>query len=189
MPHPMQMAAADTGLLVIDMQEKLLARIPGADALVAAVALLADAARLLDMTVLATEQYPRGLGPTVAPLAGRLPERPDKMTFSCCGLPSVVDTLHREARPKVVLAGVEAHVCVLQTALDLLAHGFRVFVPADAVASRFPLDHQHALGRLAQAGAAVTTAEACVFEWAGTAAHPRFKALSTLVLERARART
>src|SRR5581483_6735901 len=103
--HPTQMSAADTGLLVIDVQEKLLVKIPQADALVRNVAFLVDAARLLGMTVQATEQYPKGLGPTVPPLAERLPERPDKVAFSCCAVPSVVENFRGAARPKVVLAG------------------------------------------------------------------------------------
>jgi nicotinamidase-related amidase len=178
------MSAADTGLLIVDVQARLMAKIPGADALVRDIAFLIDAANLLSIPVQATEQYPRGLGPTVAELARRLPERPDKTAFSCCAIPSVVETFHRAARPKVVLAGIEAHVCVLNTALDLLALGFRVYLAADAVASRYPVDREFALRRLEQAGAILTTAEACVFEWVGGSAHPHFKAISALVQRR-----
>jgi nicotinamidase-related amidase len=183
----MQMTAADTALLIVDVQEKLMVKIPGAAALVRDLGFLIDAARLLDMPVQATEQYPRGLGPTVADLARRLPPRPDKTAFSCCAVPSVIDAFRRAARPKVVLAGIEAHVCVLQTALDLLALGFRVFIAADAVASRHPIDREFALRRLEQAGAVLTTAEACVFEWIGGSSHSQFKALSALVQERMKA--
>jgi nicotinamidase-related amidase len=184
MPHPTQMSAADTALLVIDVQERLMVKIPGADALVRNIAFLIDGARLLHMPVLATEQYPKGLGSTVPELAKRLPERPDKVAFSCCAIPAVPDTLHRQARPKVVLAGIEAHVCVLQTALDLLAQDFRVYVPTDAVASRYPLDQDVALRRLERAGAILTTSETAVFEWVGGAGHPQFKQISALVQER-----
>ncbi len=187
MPHPTQMSAADTGLLVVDVQDKLMAKIPAAAALVRDIAFLIDAARLLGMPVQATEQYPKGLGPTVADLARRLPERPDKTAFSCCAVPSVVETFRRAARPKVVLAGIEAHVCVLHTALDLLALGFRVYVAADAVGSRQAVDREFALRRLEQAGAVLTTAEACAFEWVGGAGHPQFKGISALVQERMRA--
>jgi nicotinamidase-related amidase len=187
MPHPTQMSAADTGLLVIDVQEKLLPKILDAAALVRNIAFLIDAARLLRMPVQATEQYPRGLGPTVPELAGRLPERPDKVAFSCCAIPSVADTFRREARPKVVLAGIEAHVCVLGTALDLLAADFRVYVPADAVGSRYRIDYDWALRRMERAGAVITTAETCVFEWVSGAGHPQFKAVSALVQERMKA--
>jgi nicotinamidase-related amidase len=184
MPHATQMSAADTGLLVIDVQDKLLPLIPDTHALIANIGFLIDAAHLLEMTVQATEQYPRGLGPTTAALAARLPHRPDKTAFSCCAIPEVVEAFHRGARPKVVLCGIETHVCVLNTALDLLALDFRVFVAVDAVASRFRIDHDVALRRLEQVGAILTTAEGCVFEWVGGAGHPRFKEVSRLVQER-----
>jgi nicotinamidase-related amidase len=187
MPHATQMSAADTGLLVIDMQEKLLPLIFDSNALVRNVSFLIDAARLLGMTVQATEQYPRGLGPTVPDLAARLPHRPEKTAFSGCAIPEVAETFHREARPKVVVAGIETHVCVLNTALDLLAADFRVFLPVDAVGSRYRLDHDVALHRLEQAGAVLTTAEGCVFEWIGGSGHPRFKEISRLVQDRMKA--
>jgi nicotinamidase-related amidase len=184
MAHATQMSAADTGLLVIDVQEKLLPLIPDAEALVYNVGFLIDAAGLLDMTIQATEQYPRGLGSTTAALAARLPSRPDKTAFSSCAVPEVVEAFHRGARPKVVLCGLETHVCVLNTALDLLALDFRVYLAVDAVASRYRIDHDTALRRLEQAGAILTTAEGCVFEWVGGADHPRFKEISRLVQER-----
>jgi nicotinamidase-related amidase len=184
MAHATQMSAADTGLLVIDVQEKLLPAILDGGALVRNVAFLIDAACLLGMPVQATEQYPRGLGPTVPELARRLPERPDKVAFSSCAVPSVVEAFHRAARPKVVLAGIETHVCVLHTALDLLAQDFRVYVAVDAVSARYRLDHDTALRRLEQAGAVLTTTEGCLFEWVGGAGHPHFKAVSKLVQER-----
>jgi nicotinamidase-related amidase len=186
MAHPSLMSAADTGLLVIDVQGKLLAKVPGAGALVRNIAFLIDGARLLDMPVQATEQYPKGLGPTIFELAHRLPDRPDKVKFSACAVPSVVEAFRRAGRPKVLLAGIETHVCVLHTALDLLALDFRVFVAADAVASRFAVDHERALRRLEQAGAVVTTSEGAVFEWVGGADVPRFKEISQLVQQRMR---
>jgi nicotinamidase-related amidase len=184
MAHPLQMSALDTALLVIDVQEKLLPLVPQGSSLVRNIAFLIDAARLLSMPVQATEQYPRGLGPTVPELAARLPARPDKTAFSCCAVAGLVDTLHREARPKVVLAGMETHVCVLQTALDLLALDFRVFIPVDAVAARCAIDHDTALRRLEKVGAVLTTAEGCAFEWVGGSSHSQFKAISRLVQDR-----
>jgi nicotinamidase-related amidase len=184
MAHVTQMSAADTGLLVIDMQEKLLPLIPDNDALVRNVAFLVDVAKVLDMTVQATEQYPRGLGPTVASLAERLPDRPEKTAFSCCAISEIGKIFHLGARPRVVLAGIETHVCVLNTALDLLAQDFRVYLAVDAVGSRSRLDHDIALRRLEQAGAILTTTEACAFEWIGGSSHPRFKEISRLVQER-----
>jgi nicotinamidase-related amidase len=184
MAHATQMSALDTGLLVIDVQEKLLPLIPGSDRLVANIAFLVDVAQVLDMPVQCTEQYPRGLGGTTEALASKLPERPDKVAFSSCAVSAVVQTFHREARPKVVLAGIETHVCVLHTALDLLAQDFRVYLAVDAIAARYAIDHDTALRRLEQAGAILTTSEGCAFEWIGGAHHPQFKAVSRLVQER-----
>jgi nicotinamidase-related amidase len=116
-----------------------------------------------------------------------VPERPDKVAFSCCAIPSVVERFRSAARPRVVLAGIETHVCVMQTALDLLALEYRVYVPVDAVGSRYAVDHDQGLRRLEQAGAILTTSEACVFEWVGGAGHPRFKDISRLVQERMKA--
>ena len=114
-------------------------------------------------------------------------ERPDKVAFSSCAVPAVVEGFRRGARTKIVLAGIESHVCVLHTALDLLAADFRVYIPVDAVGSRYAVDHEFALRRLEKAGAILTTAETCVFEWLGGANHPRFKEASALVQERMKA--
>jgi nicotinamidase-related amidase len=184
MPHAMQMSAADTGLLVIDVQEKLVPKLFDPDPMLRNIAFLLDAAHLLNMPVQCTEQYPRGLGATVPELVAKLPERPDKVAFSCCTVPSIVQTFHREARPKIALCGIETHVCVLHTALDLLALDFRVFIAVDAVTSRSRIDHDIALRRLERTGAILTTSEMCVFEWIGGAGHPQFKAISQLIQER-----
>jgi nicotinamidase-related amidase len=178
------MSAGDTGLLVIDVQEKLLPLIRGADLLVKNIAFLVDGARLLGVPVQVTEQYPKGLGKTVPDLASRLPPAPEKTAFSCCAIPAIVENLHREARPKVLLAGIETHVCVQQTALDLLALDFRVFLAADAVGSRYRADHEQALRRLERAGCVLTTVESAIFEWTGGSHHPQFKAVSKLIQER-----
>ena len=186
MAHPTLMQASETALLVVDVQEKLMVKIPSADTLVRDIAFLIDAAKLTGIEVLATEQYPRGLGPTMPALASRLPSRPDKLTFSCCGVPGLTDGLRKARRSRVLLAGIEAHVCVLQTALDLLASDFRVYIAADACASRYPADRDIALRRLERAGAILTTAETAAFEWLGGSTHPQFKAVSALVQERMR---
>jgi len=187
MPHPTQLSARESALLVIDVQEKLMAKIPGADATTRNIAFLVDAAKLLDVEITATEQYPKGLGPTVAPLAERLPTRSDKLAFSSCAVPGLMDRFSRLGRTKVVLTGIEAHVCVLHTTLDLLASGFRVYLAVDALASRYAMDREIALRRLEQAGAILTTVETCTFEWMGGASHPQFKAISALVQERMKA--
>jgi nicotinamidase-related amidase len=183
-PAP-RLTAANSVLVVIDVQDKLLAKIPTAAALVRNAGFLIDAARLLGVPVSATEQYPKGLGPTTPELARRLPaDRPAKTAFSCCGAAGFLADLRGLARPNVVLAGMETHVCVGQTALDLLDAGLTVFLPVDALAARSAVDHDAALRRLERAGAIPTTAEAVAFEWVGDAAHPQFKALSKLVIDR-----
>lgn len=184
MAHPTQLSAAEAGLLVIDVQEKLVPKIKLADAMVRNIGFLIDGARQLDMPVLATEQYPKGLGPTVAALQPRLPARPDKVAFSSCAVPSIIEDLRRGARLKVVLAGIETHVCVMHTALDLLANDFRVYVAVDAVGSRYGIDHDYGLRRMERAGCILVTTEMALFEWVGGAGHPKFKAISTLVQER-----
>ncbi|MCU0705167.1 MAG: isochorismatase family protein [Fimbriiglobus sp.] len=179
--------AADSVLVVIDVQDKLLAKMPTAAALVHSVGFLLDAAHLLGVPMRATEQYPKGLGPTTTEIARRLPQPiPAKTAFSCCGADGFTAELKTLGRNVVVLAGMETHVCVAQTAFDLLAAGFRVLLPVDAVSSRFEVDHSTALRRLERAGADLTTAEAVAFEWTHDAAHPKFKEVSKLVVARPR---
>ena len=182
-----RMTAADAVLVVIDVQDKLLAKMPHADRLVGSVAFLMDVAAAVGVPVLATEQYPKGLGPTTPELAKRLPPAvPAKTAFSCCGAAGFAADLRGRQRPNVVLAGMEAHVCVAQTALDLLADGYRVFLPVDAIGSRHETDAAVAFRRLEAAGAVPTTAEATAFEWVRDAAHPQFKVVSKLVIARPR---
>jgi nicotinamidase-related amidase len=170
-------------LLVIDVQEKLLAAVPDRARLIANTSRLVRAARLLKMPVSATEQYPKGLGPTTAELAELLPERGAKTVFHCCEVASMLEQLFGHQVRHVTLAGIEAHVCVAQTALELMTMGFTVQVPADAVASRHPIDWEFALRRLERAGAVVSTTEAVLFEWTERADCAEFKAISQLIKE------
>ena len=176
------LSRSESRLLIIDMQEKLVPVIDGHEPVTANSLKLIQAAQILDVPVTATEQYPKGLGPTIPELADHLPERPEKIDFSCLNCldwsPTGSDP---EGRFKVVVAGIEAHVCVLQTVLDLLAHGFRVFVAADAVSSRKPLDREVALQRMSSSGAVITTTESVLFEWCERAGTPEFKEISRLV--------
>jgi nicotinamidase-related amidase len=182
---PARLTAAESTLLVIDVQEKLLAAIPGVPRLLLNLSFLLDTARAQGVRILATEQYPKGLGPTHPAIIDRLPkDRPTKVVFGCGGVPEVINAL--AGRPIVLLAGIEAHVCVLQTALDLIDRGLQVFVAADTVASRDEFDRHVALRRLERCGAVLTTAETVAFEWLGSAASPAFKTVSLLVQERSR---
>src|SRR5262249_648642 len=139
---------------------------------------------ILQVPIQATEQYPKGLGATIPELARQLPVRPDKIAFTCCAIPAVVDNFRRAGRLRILLAGIETHVCVLHTALDLLALDFRVYVAGDGVGSRHVLDHDTALRRLETAGAILTTTETAAFEWLGASGTPQFKLVSKLVQER-----
>jgi nicotinamidase-related amidase len=178
------MSPRDTALLVIDVQQKLLPLIPCADRLLLNVGFLIDAAHILGIQIEASEQYPAGLGSTVASLAERLPRRYEKLDFSCGGVPGIVEAFSQAGRTRIMLAGMETHVCIQQTALDLLERGLAVYVAADAVASRDDRDHELALMRMARAGVTITSAEAAVFEWTGKAGTPVFKQISVLVQAR-----
>jgi nicotinamidase-related amidase len=180
-PDHVRRTAAHGALLVIDIQEKLIRAIEGAEQLIASSLLLVKAARILEIPVFATEQYPRGLGPTVEPLASLIPERPSKLTFHCLGSPGLAAKLAVSGVRHLTLAGIETHVCVAQTAIELLGLGYQVQVAADAVGSRYAIDKEYALRRLEKAGATISTSEAILFEWTETAEHPRFKELSALV--------
>ncbi len=174
-------------LVLIDLQERLMAAIPEAERVVETVAFVAAAARLFELPIDVTEQYPAGLGPTVPGLASFAGRTVEKRRFSgveALGLTGVMD--RPESRDQVVLAGVETHVCVQQTAYDLLTLGYRVWLLADGVASRHVADHVQGLARLRDQGVTVTTAEAVAFEWCETADDPQFKALSGLVKNRRR---
>ena len=184
MSHVTRMSPADTALLVIDVQEKLTPLIPDAETLIRNIGFLIDAARVMEIPVLATEQYPKGLGGTIAVLKYRLSDIPDKTSFSSCAAPRITEALERDARVKVVLAGLETHVCVLQTALDLLGQGRRVYVAADAVSSRYRVDHDFALRRMEQAGVIMVTSETAAFEWVGGSGTPQFREISRLVQDR-----
>lgn len=176
------LSRAESRLLIIDMQEKLVPVIDQHTEVAANCGKLIAGARILQVPVYATEQYPKGLGSTISQLAEYLPTRLEKLEFSCLKcLNWGTSSDDPEGRFKVVVAGVETHVCVQQTVLDLLSYGFRVYVVADAVGSRRPLDKQIALQRLASFGAIITTTESVLFEWCERAGTPEFKEISRLV--------
>lgn len=179
---PEMMNREDTVLLVVDVQERLLPLVEGRDRLVWNVRRLLEAAGILGVPVAATEQYPEKLGPTVEPLASLIPHRRAKLAFSCAGC-SELTRNWEPARHRVLVCGMETHVCVAQTALDLLAAGYRVYVAVDAVGARFRIDHDTALRRLESSGATLTTTEAAIFEWCRVSGTPEFKKISALVKE------
>src|SRR5262245_41427254 len=173
--------AQQGALLVVDVQEKLMALIPDRALVTANAVRLVKGARALGMPVWATEQYPKGLGSSVCEITELIPERQAKTTFHCCAVPQFLEQLYGRRIRHVTVVGIEAHVCVAQTALELLGLGFGVQVPADAVASRAKVDWEFALRRLERAGAVVTTTEAALFEWTERSDRPEFKVISDLV--------
>jgi len=165
-------------LVIVDMQEKLMAVMPRRDETVAGVKKMAAACRILNVPVVLTTQYTKALGPTLADVAEAAgnPEVPDKMTFSCCGSESFQHTLRKLRRSRIILCGVEAHVCVQQTVIDLMAAGHSVYVCVDAVCSRRDSDRDVAIERMRDCGAVITTVESAAFEMLRQAGTDKFKA-------------
>jgi nicotinamidase-related amidase len=176
--------ARDTSaLLLVDLQARLMPAIAGAEAVLANVARLQAAARLLEVPVLLTEENPAGLGPTVPAVLQSAEAAGSpvfaKQSFDACRAPGFLERLPRRA--DLVLAGCEAHVCLLQTALGLLAAGRRVHVVRDAVGARAPESKAAALERLSREGAVLVTTEMVLFEWLESADHPRFREILALI--------
>jgi len=181
---PEMMRAADTALLVIDVQQRLIPAIRNAERIVWNCRRLLTGARVLDVRTAITEQNPEKLGETVAELAAAYAGHvPAKMAFSCGACGEVFADWREAGIERVLLCGIETHVCVAQTAFDLLAAGYQAYVAVDAVGSRAALDHETALRRLESSGAVLTTAEAALFEWCERAGTPQFKQISALVKE------
>ncbi len=182
---PELMSHDDTGLLVVDVQEKLISLVPGHERIVWNIRRLLDGAALFKMPMLATEQYPKGLGGMTPELSSRLPHPAEKTAFSCAACDAIADELEKSTVAKWLVVGIEAHVCVQQTVFDLLANGFRVYLAVDAVGSRFEVDSRTAIARMDAAGATITTTEAALFEWCRESSIPEFKQISALVKEQA----
>lgn len=186
MTLPLLAEASKSVLMVIDMQARLAAAMEPQTfhAVVRNSGILMQSALGLGIPVIATEQYPKGLGRTVEALRTLLPADVtplEKTRFSCGGEESVLNALERAGRQQVILVGMEAHVCVLQSALELRSSGREVFVVGDACCSRQADNHANAMERLRPAGVVVTNTESTVFEWLRDARHVHFKALSALL--------
>lgn len=185
MHPPLICQAGQSLLLLIDIQQRLAEAMPAKalQAVVKHTGWLLQSAALLDIPVLRTEQYPKGLGDTLADVKQHLPQdtRLEKTCFSCCGASGFDDALGQSGRQQIILAGMESHVCVLQTALQLKAKGLDVFVVNDASCSRDKHNHTNALQRMSQSGVIITNTESVMFEWLRDAAHPQFKAVSALL--------
>ena len=170
-------------LAVVDVQGKLAQLMHGKDALFKNIQVLVQAANILDIPILWCQQVPDALGPTVPEIARLLSdiEPINKSVFSCCGADQFMGKLNESSRNQVLLCGIEAHICVYQTAADLLVKGFDVSVVADAVSSRTLDNKQIALNRLAAEGASITSVEMALFELLRTAEHPKFRQIAKLI--------
>lgn len=173
-----------TQAVMIDMQDRLLAAMPEPEELTRRTAVLLEGLRLLRIPLIISQQYTRGLGMTNEVLlkAAGTSEYCDKITYSCYADPDIRKKLEEDQNRKTVLLfGVESHICLWQTARDLIEAGFQVEAVTDCMSSRHHYDHETALRRLEQAGAIMTTTEACLFELLGRAGTDEFKSISKLI--------
>ena len=182
--HKDLLRRAETGLIVVDVQEGFRHVIDGFDEMAHNVGILAEGFGLLGRPVLVSEQYPKGLGHTVAEVEERLPaftERVEKMRFSACGVEGFEKALKGARCSRWVVCGIETHVCVNQTVHDLLERGYEVHVAEDAVSSRSAANRRIAMEKMLAGGAHATSAEMALFEMLEQAGGDEFKAISKLV--------
>ena len=179
----MRILPEETQCMLIDLQERLLPAMTGAEACEERAVLLANGLRTLEVPMLITQQYTKGLGMSVPSIyeAAGMQEYCDKRTFSCAQDDAILKEVCGRNRKNVLVCGVEAHVCVLQTCIDLKAMGFQPILVTDAIASRKESDKQIALQRAVQEGILLTTAESVLFELTVDSRHPKFKQISALV--------
>ncbi len=178
--------SANSLLIVIDIQTRLGDSMPGKvlGRVVENTNLLIDTAKQLSIPVIASEQYPKGLGGFVPEIAGKLPadtQYIQKTCFSCCGSEEFMSILEESGRKQIILTGMEAHVCVLQTALELVERGYQVYVVGDGICSRRLDNYQNSLERMERCGVSLISTESVVFEWLRDAKHPNFKDIAALL--------
>jgi hypothetical protein len=179
----MLMSAENACLMIVDVQQRLLTAMDSPRAVLSGCSLMMKAAGVLDVPMVVTEQYPEGLGPTVEPLAELAPEDAffSKIHFSSAGNVAIRGKIDQLKPDQVVIGGIEAHVCVLQTAIGLTEAGYKCYVAADATSSRTGANHAAAMSRLREAGVEIVTSEMIVFEWLEKAGTSEFRDLSRLL--------
>lgn len=172
----------EAALLIIDIQERLVPAMLNGEAVIRNNCILLEAADAFAMPVLLTEQYPRGLGGTVAEISEKIGESPvfEKISYTAL-IPEVLNHLEGLGRKKIIVTGMETHVCVFQTVRDLLEKGYQVFLASDAVASRTKSNYKNGLALMSQMGAVVTNTETIVFDLLKQAGTPEFKRMSKLI--------
>jgi hypothetical protein len=178
-----RLTRTQAGLVVLDIQDRLLPAIFEKERVLQNSLRLVQGATILQVPVISTEQYRKGLGPTVPEVAAAIPgiSPLEKVAFSACGAAGFIPALQHQKLSKIILCGIEAHVCVSQTCLDLLDQGFRVFVAADAVSSRTPENCRFGLDRMRAAGAVIVSTEMALFELLEQAGTAEFKQVLALV--------
>lgn len=183
MIEKMRLKSSEVVLVIVDVQERLARVMERREQVEAAIGVLIRAARLHDIPIILTQQYTKGLGPTVEALSSQLEgvEPVEKICFSCCGEEPFTRALDALGRRKVILTGMEAHICVLQTALDLLEANYTVHLPWDAVCSRVDGNRDTAMRFMEQAGAIITSSETAAFQILEKAGTPEFKEISSLL--------
>lgn len=179
----MRLIKDDTILLVIDIQEKLFPHMTDHDLLEKNTGILIEGMKTMDIPILVTEQYTKGLGYTIQSINDILEHRPktEKVAFSCCDSADFMKELNTSGKKNVLIAGIEAHVCVLQTAIDLIEAGFDVAIVSDCISSRKFTDKETALLRMQQEGALLTSYESVLFELCRYSGSQQFKSISKLV--------
>ncbi|MBO1531324.1 hydrolase [Psychrobacter sp. F1192] len=180
-----RIARENTQAMLIDVQERLAPHIFDNENIVKKIITLIKGLQALDIPVMLNEQYKKGLGDTLPEilevLEGDNAKSFEKVTFSACDNDDSWNYLAQQNRSTILLFGVEAHVCVMQTALDLLDNGMQPVIVADAVGSRFPYDKKQAIRRIRRAGAVITTVESILFELCRSSKDPAFKTISNLI--------
>lgn len=183
MSHRNILSATDAALVVVDVQDALLQVIYEQERVVANTVRLIEAAKVFGIPMLVTLQYAARLGDCTQPVADAVPhaDRYDKMSFSCLGAPGFAEALEQTNRTQVILVGVETHVCVNQTAHDLLERGLSVHIVKDAVSSRTPDNWQTGTDKMRDSGCVITSTETAIFELTRDASSPEFKRILPLV--------
>ena len=182
MRHPQLLDRQRSALAIIDMQEAFRPVINDFADVARRIAVLAEGCQILEVPIVVTEQYPKGLGHTVGEITGKANSPAiQKLSFSACGVQEFDTQLRERHIEQVAICGIETHICVSQTAHDLLARGYQVHVISDATAARLSFNRDTALQRLEKAGAIMSSVEAALFELCAEAGTPEFKAIQKLV--------
>ena len=178
-----KLSQTDSIVLVIDVQEKLV-RMLEKDTIVSKTAKLVEAAKILQIPIIVTEQYPKGLGNTIAPVAECLPSDSsifEKVSFSALDSEDIADKIKSYGKKQIVICGIETHICVHQTVAALIEAGYDVYVIKDACASRNKYEFKQGIEAMSQNGAKISCLEIALFEWLGSAKHPNFKEVQALI--------